>query len=240
MSSLSLAPLLPPASPVPKARKRKRDPRDFDEKYLNDPILEEMRANASSSVADGEGACRPSDEKEIAIAEERAIPLRLNPLEGHDDLEEEISPDPNYCFFCACSSTKADLQQSVLYTSFKKYVEDHWGWTRDPIWLVTSAQNLYNTGIREHTPLKLPFYKRMIFEHFLSHEGGDRFDKETTLVALKGMKRFIEKYELFKEKVANPEIKKANWPAIDRYLKICQYSDTLQKDLSKFRVGARQ
>ena len=226
-----------------KSKKRKKTTMpDFDEKYMpRDSILDQMRADVSSSLAEGESFSRQSnaDDNKMVLAEERPIPLRLNPLENFDDLEKEKSPEPDYCFFCHCSATGSSLVQNPLYISLKGFCESHWGQIKDPVWLATRAQDMYEEGVRKFAPRDLPFYKRMILEHYLSHEKGNRFEKERTLDSLNGIKRFIEEKELFKAKVVDPDIQRANWPAIDRYLKICQYADVVQRDLAKLRTGGR-
>jgi len=205
---------------------------DIEEKQMNDnnpdAILAEMRNQADAIF---------NEPPAITLATERPIPLCLNPFEGKDEYEEEKSTEPDFCFFCWCSMSRSNLLESVLYKSFKGFVEQYWGWAKDPVWLMNRAQELYNVGVRKNSPRDMPFYRRMIFQHFLAHEKDRRFYMERRLMAVDGILEFIEQKEILKENISNPSIQRCNWAAVDRYQKLCAYADKLHEKVMKCRVG---
>jgi len=151
-----------------------------------------------------------------------------------DSKEEEKSTEPDYCFMCDCSPNRLDQENATRYTHLRTFIHDNWGIV-DHVWLINKAQELYNVGLRPYTDKKLPWYRRVIDQHYTDHHPTIRYMLEDQLQTFTGVLRNIEESGILEESTRIPGRKRVNLQYAQLYNTYCKEMRPLMKLLATMR-----
>ena len=203
-----------------KKRKRVNEEADSDNDFvqLNGAIDDDeidLKLNADhqrrqQEEAEGQQFVGMEDEKQqLEDAEkkdvEKWVGVNLQRKMFDDANEPEISDDPDYCYMCDYSPTRLDTQGAQAYQMMVDFIQCQWGIV-DPVWLITKIQEMYNDGLRQYTDHNRPWYKRIIFDHFLKHYPTIRFILENQLQTFRAVLTTIENNGIFEESTTRPGV----------------------------------
>lgn len=151
---------------------------------------------------DDEPVAAPQRRKLNAEADKtkfKPISLRKNPFEDEDEIES--TDEPNYCFLCDCTPNRLAQVSSKRYEHLYNFILGNWG-VVDKIWLITKAQDLYNTTVRPYTAEQRVWFRRVIHNHFTSHHPSVRFILESQFETLNRVLETMEQHSLLEEEEA--------------------------------------
>lgn len=222
-------------------RSKTKDPISEPYSYPPEPLVElnDLRSEAHDAIRD---AIDGESEEKKQTPQYRPLPLEINPFDGKDHLEEEYDrkhPEYNdYCALCWHKITRSDLVESTHFKYWVQFIENNWGQS-DPIWLMNRAQDLYNVSIRSRTKRKWPFFRRMIFEHYISHDLRPRFLLELQELTFRTvLRQMLKGGDLFEQSIENPSLVRCKPKELRTFREIAQYHRQIHKETVEYR-GSR-
>ncbi len=82
--------------------------------------------------------------------------------------DEEPTDNPKYCFICDCAITNQQAENDSVYNQLLEFLQA--SYTKvEPMEYTLKAQQFYNLALRDVTPGKLPWRRRIIYEHLHIH-----------------------------------------------------------------------
>lgn len=123
------------------------------------------------------------------------VPARYHTVDFSHVIEEP-TPNPQWCCFCECDQTFREKEQNNRYDAMYEYVDKNFNRVKEGV-LTSHVQQMYNTGIRRHTPLKLPWYQQTIWEHVTEHAPTTRVMLEMTLRHYNNQLHVLTKNEIY-------------------------------------------
>lgn len=197
------------------------------------------RSSAAGAAADDD------DDADAAQAAKklpkwRPVALQVNPFDGQDELEPEYDrahPEYfDYCFFCWCEMTRSDLVQNQRYKYLYAFIVSNWGRT-NMIWMMNRAQDLYNATVRKKTKRDWPFFRRNIFEHFISHDLSPRFILELQELLFRNiLRKMVQCGDLFEESLVMPGLVRAKPGRLKTFKEMCEYHRKIHRDVVDCRL----
>ncbi len=150
-----------PASRVRVPFSQPRAPFRFSNEALDAAESAATREDGSSAVVAG----GEDDDGSAPIEVYDSIPFDDN---NWDDVEEEDTDDPNYCFFCDCGQTQSEMEQNPIFCELVLFLDDNFHRV-DPKHLCKEAQRVYNEELREFYKPDKVWYQRTIYRHITEH-----------------------------------------------------------------------
>lgn len=197
-------------------------------------VLDEPAAGISESKS------QPDDDVIIKkVPEWRPMPVEINPFDGKDYLETEYDQEKpeysEYCFFCWCQMTRSDFIENTRYKYLHSFVVRNWGKT-NAIWLMNRTQDLYNNTVRKYCKRDWPFYRRNIFEHFISHDLTPRFVLEFQEMCFRSiLRQMMRGGDLFEQNIDNPALVRCKQSGIRAFRETAQYHRKIHEDVVEYR-----
>lgn len=148
-------------------------------------------------------------------------PVAIRQPEFRDEDEMESSDDPNYCFLCDCTENHIMVYESDNYKRMRALLYENYGIT-DIKWLIPTAQDLYNTGVRVYTKDRRPWFKRVIHEHLTHHHPTPRAIVEQQLQTFNHMLRTLEASGVVEESTIVPGRRRLNTTYASLYKELCK------------------